>query len=350
MGSNLKLIEAYKNVESFIKEIGNTVFNDDTPIAKQKLASRSICLILLKKMESEMLQGRFLELKNDFIRSGARQTEIVDPTIECLEKLFCENGFFVYTYVANLMIMLMRRVALGIEYVGNQNAEKILDLYAEVSKTFYQKDFNNFQKAFEGLIDNGVSIVDFIYVQTHQYLSYHYRYQGPKQYGIFMMTKYMKLRFQFHMYSEIENILVRLCLLIVHAIEFDLCMFKQARHLISVVHTHIKRIEEHKDESLDSFKLKLLKQIKFIVESLYLAVNLQKSYENMIKKADIHDFFDKYEKFKDDEIEDIDLPIRFARNDVEMRVLYKKLCEMNSMINDHTLLTIYNKIKVACQQ
>lgn len=117
-----------------------------------------------------MLQGRFLELKNDFIRAGVRQSEIVDPTIECLEKLFSENGLFVYTYVANMMIILMRRVALGIEFVGNENAYKIFDLYAEVSKKYYQKDFDNFQMAFKDLVDPGVSLVDYIYIQTHQYL------------------------------------------------------------------------------------------------------------------------------------------------------------------------------------
>lgn len=189
MDSKLKLLKVYKDVENYLKEAGNSyifvlnlilfiyfgtsgtnIFNDDSSYAKNKLVSRSICIVLLRKMEVEMLQGRFLELKNDFIRSGARQTEIVDPTIECLEKLFRENGFFVYTYIANMMIMLMRRVALGIEYVGNENANTILDLYAEVRKTFYQKDFDKFKKAFEGLVDPGVSLVDFIYIKTHQYL------------------------------------------------------------------------------------------------------------------------------------------------------------------------------------
>lgn len=149
--------------------LGTHVFHDDA-YAMPKLASRAICSILLQKMREQMLQGRFLELKNDLIRSGVRQTEFCDPTVEALERLFSENGLHVYTYVSNMMIVLMRRVALGIEYVGSGNIEKIIDLYGEVSKIRYQRDFDNFQMAFKNLIKPGVTICDFIYIKMHQYL------------------------------------------------------------------------------------------------------------------------------------------------------------------------------------
>lgn len=50
------------------------LFNDDAvQNANKKLASKSISMVMLKKMQTERLQGRLLELKNELIRSGVRQ-------------------------------------------------------------------------------------------------------------------------------------------------------------------------------------------------------------------------------------------------------------------------------------
>lgn len=162
-----------------------------------------------------------------------------------------------------------------------------------------------------------------------------------------MMAKYLKMRFQFNMYTKVDNILISLSLLTVHAIELDLCMLKQARHLISVMQTYINRIQKNKDTTVNPAKLKLLKQLTVITISLYLAVNLQKSYENMIYKTEIKEFFDKCEKFKDDDIEEIDLPIRYARNQKEFQTLFQKLCEYKTHINEPALLKIFDAIQAS---
>lgn len=146
------------------------------------------------------------------------------------------------------------------------------------------------------------------------------------------------------MYRKVENLLAEILLLVVQAIEHDMCMLKQARHLISVVFTHIQRMELQKEKDVDPDKLKLLKDFTIITGSLYLALNLQKSYENMGNKSEIGLFVDKYEKFKDDDIEEVDLPIRLARNQTELQLLYQKLCGYKCYVNDPLLLTIFDSI------
>lgn len=162
-----------------------------------------------------------------------------------------------------------------------------------------------------------------------------------------MLAKYHKLCFQFGMYTKLENILAEILVLVVQAIEYDLCMFKQARHLISFVCTHIKRIEAARVKTVDFHKLTKLKQWTIITQSLYLAVNLHKSYENMMEKSDIGIFFDKCEKFKDDEIEEVDLPIRLARNQAEIHTLYQKMCSLEFELNDPVLNAYFDAIKAS---
>lgn len=114
-----------------------------------------------------MLQNRYLELKSEL----AQQRGVLDATIESLERLFAENQIYVSCYVANMLLIQIRRATLGIENVGTKNANKILDLYVEVRDEKYQNDFDEFRKVFEGVIDfPGVKLVDFIFIKTHQCL------------------------------------------------------------------------------------------------------------------------------------------------------------------------------------
>lgn len=131
----------------------------------------------------------------------------------------------------------------------------------------------------------------------------------------------------------------------IQALDLDFCMFKQAKHLISYVFTQIKRMENSPAKAENPEKWKLLRQLCIVNESLYLAVNLQKSYENMIEKTPIGTFFDKCEKFKDDEIEELDLPIRLARNQAELQQLHHKLSGYKSFVDEPSLLSIFDAIQ-----
>lgn len=162
------------------------------------------------------------------------------------------------------------------------------------------------------------------------------------------MTKYHNLRLQFGMYLKMENILAELLLLVVQEIDYELCMFRQAHYLLSFIHTQIKRMDSVPDLTVDTDKFKLLKQLTIITESLYLAVNLQKSYQ-MMKEGELVVFIDKYEKFKAQEVEEVDLPIQLARNQAELQTHFEKLSGFKSEVNKFMLSTVFDGIKTSIQ-
>lgn len=278
-----------------------------------------------------MLQARFLDLKADYINTGLKQTEICDPTVEALERLFTENGFHVHTYVANLMIVLLRRSVLGLENVGEENALKVVELYPEVSKTYYLKDFKLFASVFKHVLLPGTSICDYIYLKMIQYLGFHHRFRGDKQKGILMMAKYLKMRLQFKMYTKLENLLAEILLLAIQALECGTYMFKQARHLISVVYEHFKRMEALLGTVHDSTNMILLKEFALMTETLYIATILQVSKDNwdvMRSNKKLENkyfiFSMEYEKFKD-EVTEVKLPLKVLENLEDVHKLYQRM-------------------------